>query len=641
MVNATDIKVQRGSAIFGASADLLDITIDALPSIGAGGASFCRMLGTRNGKGRDPATTAGVDGDDLSAWLAITSTTNLRIERPSAAANVDHEFHWEVWSYEGPAGGADEFKLRASLDQTIARGGKTNTSAAVASISSSSDVVAFASGAWTMEASKRWDCAQFTRSWDVGTDKLIAARGGSVEAAHCYSEVVEFTGSNWTIDQVSFAFDGGVSAPPGTTESATIASVGAWRETLIVGGMLSQGGGALAQLGFCAWEGSSATELLFQLGVDALDTPPLLGDYECEMFLISNPTWFVDSLGSLGALTGTEFANTATSRAETVADVGDMESATISMFSHCKGTGTAYARGFWSPQLTATDTVTSEVGRTGVISQWTLQVARFGVRIYPTVPALSISAPAPTVSFGARVLLPTAIALSLTAPAPVVMADIVLTPDPLSLSISAPAPAALLLPLTLSPPPLVLTLTGKRPGAILLPLALLPAPLSLLLTAPAPAALLLPLALLPAPLSLSLTAPAPAALVAIDLAPTATQLLLSAPAPQLLFDAALAPPPLVLSLTAPAPTLRLALDLLPAPLLLSFTAPAPIVAQLLQKRVQFALEAAQQASLELELSAALSPGLETCTALAAELELADSLAPDLSTCLAFTIELEC
>lgn len=231
-----DFKIQRGTAQIASSVSSITLTAGSdYDAPGSASSAFIRLTGHR-------ILGSGMQADDTSGLLHRNSAvftnpgnivTSVTLANGSGTANYTVEYEWEIIEYIGAASGPNEFIVReVGVIQTSASSDLTETSAGGASATDDNDVVVFITAQCQVGAGARGDYAPalFTASWDGGTGVVTITRGsagGTARLAAASYAVVEFTGSNWTVQRITH------DQTAVGTESETITDVGALTRAFI------------------------------------------------------------------------------------------------------------------------------------------------------------------------------------------------------------------------------------------------------------------------------------------------------------------------------------------------------------------------------------------------------------------------
>jgi hypothetical protein len=162
--------------------------------VGAMNSAFIRMnTGTRKSSAGPTGSTGNTAPNIGTVGLVLTDTNEVTVNRADA---TEVKVMGEVWRYEGFAGGEHEFIVRDRVEVTFAG---TQVTQAISGISNVDDVVPFITGYTVNDGStSNWNAATIAvHINDVG--ELVVSRNNSDATATVYVDVVEFTGSAWTV----------------------------------------------------------------------------------------------------------------------------------------------------------------------------------------------------------------------------------------------------------------------------------------------------------------------------------------------------------------------------------------------------------------------------------------------------------
>jgi len=205
-------KIQRGTSII-TSGTTTTITegIDFEQCVGD---CFIKQVSSRN-SGNGPTSGASNEfHDDFEVFISnvagLTSPGGTIIFERDATVG-DTRFAWEIWEYNGIGGHGHEMTVLDIGTCTFSGGGGSAlicTGPAVAP-TNDSDVVVFVTGRSNHNGSD--DDIQrclTTSAWDGGNNQPVFNRGESGDNCDISYAVVEWTGSNWTVERVEHTFTG-------------------------------------------------------------------------------------------------------------------------------------------------------------------------------------------------------------------------------------------------------------------------------------------------------------------------------------------------------------------------------------------------------------------------------------------------
>jgi hypothetical protein len=156
--------------------------------------AFVRMnTGTRKSSAGPTGSTANTGPNVGTVGLVLTDTNEITVERVDATAV---KVLGEVWRYVGPVGGDHEFIVR---DRAAVSLSGSSASVAVSGVSNADNVVPFITGYTVNDTSvSNWEYATIAAHLD-DSGNLVVSRNNSGTTATVYVDVVEFTGSAWTV----------------------------------------------------------------------------------------------------------------------------------------------------------------------------------------------------------------------------------------------------------------------------------------------------------------------------------------------------------------------------------------------------------------------------------------------------------
>jgi hypothetical protein len=375
-----DVKTQRGVANFGATEDALDVTVT---SVGNVEDAFARLNNTVNASsGRSTADTVNINADDVSMGCIMDAVDNIALTRVSTGDNVDYRANWELWEYIGDPGGPNEFIVREQRLQLLSATVATVTrdiSALTNAVSDFSKLVPVLLGFRDEATGATWDQKPTIRV-NVGGEELIFERTTTTNRVACEYALIEFTGSNWQVEQnVSHTY-----TAAGTDETETISTITDWATAFIFATHHTDQNG-LDETGYTVRPGSSTTTVRFRMRSGAT----IATDERTIAFVVRNPDVVVEHLDSI---TGSEadLASGNTTQSWTATTVDSLTASAVIGYADCAGTGTAYPRQFWGLNLGAS-VVEWRRGRSGQVSDAAAQVIQFPQRVVDTDPTVQAS----------------------------------------------------------------------------------------------------------------------------------------------------------------------------------------------------------------------------------------------------------
>ncbi|MDA8596744.1 hypothetical protein N9L26_00200 [Candidatus Pacebacteria bacterium] len=162
--------------------------------VGDTDSAFIRMnTGTRKTSAGPTGSTGNANPNVGTVGLVLSDTATVTVERVDP---TEVKVMGEVWRYEGFSGGSHEFIVR---DRVAISLGADSASQSISGISDVDKVIPFITGYTVDDASlTNWEAATIAAHMDDSAN-LVVSRNNSVTAATVYVDVVEFTGSAWTV----------------------------------------------------------------------------------------------------------------------------------------------------------------------------------------------------------------------------------------------------------------------------------------------------------------------------------------------------------------------------------------------------------------------------------------------------------
>lgn len=364
-----DFKVLRGTSVIGNGDTTLTLTEGTDFTLETGIASdawFFRITNS-NHTGQGNTSGGGSRAADLHTVHFTYSSDDVVLTRAGTSTNC--RVSWEIIQYIGASGGANEIKVRDKGTLSLTSGNTLSTLAVPGSVGTSADCVAWVCGqSSSHNTSTRQHSALYTSRLN-GSNFEFERGNGSGTGTVSYA-IVEFTGSNWTIQNIQFTQTGS----DGTASLGT--NVSALSEAFLHNTyrFSNSGNGGLDDCSILVYLSAVGT-----LTYDAT-TSSSATDKHHSIWVIENPDLSVQRLDFTMAGTGEEEVDT-----ETITAVSDLEQTMLTVDSNSTGTGTAFPRGYIDARLTSTTEVTFTQSDDGQTSRVVAEIIEL-----PTAAATSI-----------------------------------------------------------------------------------------------------------------------------------------------------------------------------------------------------------------------------------------------------------
>ncbi|TAJ16069.1 MAG: hypothetical protein EPO65_13945, partial [Dehalococcoidia bacterium] len=167
------------------------------------GEAFIRIVDTRlQGIGR----TAGggtQNADDVTVYLSDPDFAGGSVTLTRTGSTNDDRVCWQIVDYQGLSSNANAIKVRATGSVSYTSTGLFVTTPSISGIVDDSKVAVFITGQRNVDtAATDWNTALSTSSWIAVSDIANFTRGEASSDANSLSyAVVEFTGSNWSVQR--------------------------------------------------------------------------------------------------------------------------------------------------------------------------------------------------------------------------------------------------------------------------------------------------------------------------------------------------------------------------------------------------------------------------------------------------------
>ncbi len=325
----------------------------------AGSATSAMMIRHNNASLKFGAGPTGITGNqdpnDLCVGFELTDTSTITFRRGNLSTLT--KAVGEVWRYDGSPGGANEFINRGIYQLNVST---LSTSQAVAGIVNEADCVPILLGVTTNQSGRNntADCVIGVRMDGLGN--VVASRNKAGVATTAFVQVIEFTGSNWTVaSATSSSHD---TADETVSLSQSIGSWdNAWIEASMEGDTAEDG---LSDTECCFVPGPSTSQITCAL--HAYGDGNARNDGSAFMYAIHNPDINVyREAGSNNIAEGNGAYGTAAWPTGAPTD-RSIDHLALQWFVDTTGTGTAYGRGCLGARITdPAGTITHWVHRSG------------------------------------------------------------------------------------------------------------------------------------------------------------------------------------------------------------------------------------------------------------------------------------
>lgn len=311
-------------------------------------------------------STANTNPNVAHCATRLTGTNQLTFTKNTA---TEVKVMGEVWRYTGSAGGPNEFINRGTYALVIPVS-DTSASEAVSGIVNKDRCVPFMVGVDTSAAAVTdYDTTTFAVHIDA-SGNVVASRGASGTSATVYVNVVEFTGSNWSVGHgASSNHDVAAETVTLTTDSTgtgvSTFDVGNWETAFIEA---SCGGDALGETGlsdvmFAAYPAAATTQVIFDM---QFGDATARNDATGYVHVVQNDEIIVKRTTAINIAEGNGSYGTNLGFPTGTNTTRNLDELALEWFVDTSGVGTAHARGRLGARITdATGTIQHWVHRSG------------------------------------------------------------------------------------------------------------------------------------------------------------------------------------------------------------------------------------------------------------------------------------
>lgn len=202
---ATDYKIQRGTTTIPSLSTTASISagLDYEAPSSANNA-FIRIINAHHtGRGPSAGTTGNHNAADVTAYISNPGniTSGITFTRQGTTNNT--LIMWEIIEYVGAVGGENEMIVRGQGVATYVAANTAVTTGTISGVTTDADIVPFITGQGNPDGGRQdYNTGLSTSAWNAAGDTVTFTRGESgSDAVKVSYAVVEFTGSNWSIQR--------------------------------------------------------------------------------------------------------------------------------------------------------------------------------------------------------------------------------------------------------------------------------------------------------------------------------------------------------------------------------------------------------------------------------------------------------
>lgn len=331
--------------------------------VGATSSAFIKLnTGTRKSSAGPTGSTGNTAPNVGTVGLVLTNTNEVTVHRADPTAV---KVMGEVWRYEGPSGGSHEFIVRKRLSLSLTG---TSASTAISGVSNVDKVIPFVTGYTVNDTSvSNWNAATIAAHMD-DSGNLVVSRNNSGTAATVYVDVVEFTGSAWTVCHgYSASHDASDETVTLNTDSdgqgGSTCDVSDWGTATIIEATME---GDTAETGLSdtlamVTPGANTTSVVFDFHQDS----NAANDGAAYIHVLQNDDLVVHRASNADIAEGNGSYGTASWPAG-ASTAASLDSLSLEWFSDTSGVGTAHMRGGLYARITdAAGTIQHWIHRSG------------------------------------------------------------------------------------------------------------------------------------------------------------------------------------------------------------------------------------------------------------------------------------
>jgi hypothetical protein len=226
----TDFRIQRGYTIISSGQATGTITA-GVDYTAPTGEAFIHIVGSRQTAMGQTSGGGTQNADDVTVFISNPDNlaTSITFERHGTTNN--NRLTWEIVEYIGPAGGPNEIKVREVGETNFSTTSTTNDTNTISGVVDDNDMVVYITGVANPDTgTSDYNTHICTTEWLAATDQARFTRGeAGGDAVNVSYAVVEYTGSNWTVQRVVHNF-----VNDGVWETENINDVGSTSKAFIV-----------------------------------------------------------------------------------------------------------------------------------------------------------------------------------------------------------------------------------------------------------------------------------------------------------------------------------------------------------------------------------------------------------------------
>lgn len=305
-------------------------------------------------------TTGNLGPRDAGIGGLLTGSNQVSFYSGTAS---NQKFIGEVWRYTG-SGGASEFVVRDHMTIVIPVG-QSQAVQAITNLGDRNKVIPFLTGIKSTSTSVNDFDSTTVTVYVNALGEVVAKRGATTVEVTAYIEVVEFTGSSWSVGHgISTSHDGSLDTVTLNSDSTgaggSTFDVGSWNSAFIEGTMAGDNGGETGLSDVLArfYPGANTTSVV----VDILSDGKARNDNDAYIHVLTHASINATRGDAVNLAEGNNSYGTPVSFAPTGALLEDLA---LEWYSDTSGVGTAHARGRLNAKIATDGTIAHWVHRSG------------------------------------------------------------------------------------------------------------------------------------------------------------------------------------------------------------------------------------------------------------------------------------